>query len=57
MLEVAVHVNVELIGTFVAPFEGEGFEGAEGDGHVPVVKFHTGPAEELLQVFLATIFQ
>ena len=55
----AAQVSVGLVETPAAPFEGEGLEGVPGvgQGADPVVKLHTGPGVELLQSFLATIFQ
>jgi hypothetical protein len=52
----AVHIRVGFVGIPAAPFSGNETEGAPG---VPqaVVKLHTSPLAESLQLFLAMIFQ
>jgi hypothetical protein len=53
---VLLQLNVELVDTPVAPFDGDGLEGVPRVAHT-VVKLHTDPVAEPPQSFLATIFQ
>ena len=57
-MELALQINVGLVDTPVAPFDGAKFDGVPGVGHgaAPVVNLQIDPAAEP-QLFFATTLQ